>query len=214
MSKNPDAFLDELVGDLRPVKPLHQRVGMAWACLAVGTGAILLSSVLAMRADLRAGHPDPMFLTSAGLFFVLALATSWAAVDMARPWVGTSRDGWGWTALMAAVLPAAAMGLVVLNWSLGKPVSVDSDGLECLWVGSVIGLITATVLVLWLRRGAPSCPRRAGMLTGVAAGSAGIFAVSLCCPYNDLLHIGLWHGSAVVLGGAVGRLIVPRLIRW
>lgn len=214
MSTNPDVFMEELVGDLRPVRPLHQRIGMVWACLAVGTGAVLLSSVLVMRDDLVAGHPDPMFLTSAGLFFVLALATSWAVVDMARPWVGTRRDGWGWTALMAAVLPLAALGLVILNWAGGNRFSVDSDGLECLGIGSVIGCLTATALVLWLRRGAPSCPRRAGLLTGVASGAAGIFAVSLCCPYNDFLHIGLWHGMTVVLGGGIGRLLVPRLIRW
>jgi hypothetical protein len=51
-------------------------------------------------------------------------------------------------------------------------------------------------------------------MTGVAAGSAGIFAVSLYCPHSDLVHIGIWHGLTVVLSGLLGRLAIPRLIRW
>jgi hypothetical protein len=76
------------------------------------------------------------------------------------------------------------------------------------------GLVTALALVLWLRRGAPSRPHTAGMLAGVAAGSAGIFAVTLYCPHNDLLHIGFWHGLSVVLAGVAGRLAIPPLVRW
>ena len=48
----------------------------------------------------------------------------------------------------------------------------------------------------------------------MAAGSAGIFAVTLYCPHNDLLHIGFWHGLSVVLAGIAGRLIIPSLVRW
>ena len=76
------------------------------------------------------------------------------------------------------------------------------------------GLLTAAALVQWLRRGAPSRLDHAGLLTGVAAGAAGIFAVSLYCPHNDLVHIGVWHGLTVVLAGIAGRLVIPRLIAW
>jgi hypothetical protein len=87
-------------------------------------------------------------------------------------------------------------------------------GLDCLMMGSGLGLLIAAVLVWWLRRGAPTSPERAGLLTGIAAGSFGIFAFSFHCPYNDIVHIGLWHGLAVVVSAALGRLIVPRLIQW
>ncbi len=53
-----------------------------------------------------------------------------------------------------------------------------------------------------------------GLLTGVAAGSFGIFAFSLHCNYSDIVHIGLWHSGGVVLSAFVGRFAVPRLIRW
>lgn len=214
MAEDTNTLIAGLVEGLKPVRPLQHRKGMAYAVLALAAGAAIMGLVFGLRHDLATGRPDPMFLTSSGLFLVLALASAWAVIDMARPYVGTRREGWGWTALMAAVLPVAALTLVLADWLSGKAVDLDRDGLTCLSVGSIIGLLTAAMLVFWLRRGAPSSPKRAGMLTGVASGAAGIFAVSLYCPHSDLLHIGVWHGAAVIVMGLAGRLALPRLLAW
>ena len=88
------------------------------------------------------------------------------------------------------------------------------DGMVCLIDGSALGLLTFAVLVWWLRRGAPTSPERAGLLTGIAAGSFGIFAFSFHCVYSDIVHIGLWHSAVVVMSAGLGRIAVPRLIRW
>lgn len=211
---NTDAFLASLVADLKPVAPLRQRNGMALAGLALALGAVLVVGLLGLRRDFAAGQPEPLALIAAGLFLVLALASAWGAIDMARPAVGTRRDGWGWTALMAAVLPAAAMAVSALSALAGQPVAIDHTGYPCLCLGAAVGLLTGAALVAWLRRGAPSSPARAGLLAGVAAGAAGIFAVSLWCPHNSLLHIGFWHGGTVIVMGLLGRLALPRLLAW
>ena len=214
MSQNTDRLIAGLVDELRPVRPLGHRRGMTWAALAGTGGAALMALGFGLRHDLVRGHPDPMFLISTGLFLVLALASAWAVIDMARPYVGTRREGWGWTALMAAVLPVSALALAVTDWLRGLQVTLDNDGMACLGLGSAVGLITAATLILWLRRGAPSNPKRAGLLTGVASGAAGIFAVSLYCPHSDLLHIGVWHGATVIVMGLTGRILLPRLLAW
>ena len=188
--KNTD-LIAGLVADLRPVAPLAQRQGMALAMLGLATGAAGIIALFGLRPDLRGGQPDAAALISAGLFLVLALASAWAVVDAARPYVGIRREGWGWTALMAAVLPAAALGLMAGNWLRGAPAGLTLNGLNCMLSG--LG---------W------------GLLTGVAAGAAGIFAMSLNCPHNDVVHIGIWHGVTVILAGALGRLAIPRLIAW
>lgn len=214
MRNDPDSFIDGLVSDLKPVAPLRQGPGMTRALLAVAAGAFTVATGFGLRPDLHGGHLDPMFILPAGLFLVLALATAWGAIDMARPFVGTRRDGWGWTALMAAVLPGAALGVLTSGWLRGQRVTVDHGGIFCLAFGLLIGLLTAGTLVLWLKRGAPVFPAKAGLYTGVAAGAAGIFAVSLHCPDNDLIHIGLWHGGTVIVAGLAGRLVLPRFLSW
>jgi hypothetical protein len=214
MPDKTEQMIAGLVDDLRPTLPLRQRRGMvlALAGLIAACAAVLLG--FGMRADFRAGQPDPLALTSAGLFLVLALASTWAAVDLARPYVGLRREGWGWTALMAAVLPVAALVVLAGEWLGGSATELAMNGKDCMGCGLLLGLLVAASLVGWLRRGAPPDPARAGLLVGVAAGASGIFAVSLGCPHNDLVHIGIWHGLTVVLAGLAGRLIVPRLIAW
>jgi hypothetical protein len=214
MAQQPDVFIESLVNDLKPVQPLHPRTGLRRTVFAMMAGVGVLAVMMPLRPDIATGQPDAMFLTSSGLFLVLALATAWAALDMARPYVGTRRSGWGWTALMAAVLPVAALGIVATSLIRGQAVDLDMDGVHCLLIGSAVGLLTATILVAWLRRGAPSRPERAGLLTGVASGAAGIFAVSLYCPTNDLIHIGVWHGGTVILMGIAGRFGLRRLLDW
>lgn len=207
-------MISALVAGLRPARPLRRRDGAAWAVLAIALGAAGMIAAFGLRNDLLGGRPPSLFLLSSGLFLVLAIASAWAVVEQAQPYVGIRREGWGWTAMMAAVLPLSAAVLVGIDWFQGIPLRLDRGGIDCLGYGIVWGMFTATALVLWLRRGAPTAPLRAGLLTGVAAGSAGVFAVSLHCPSNDILHIGVWHGCTVILCGVLGRLIVPRLIAW
>lgn len=214
MPADPDTFISGLVNDLAPVRPLRQGMGMGWAIAALLAGAAGMIGWFGLRADMQAGQPEALALLAAGLFLVLALASAWAVVDMARPQVGSRREGWGWNALMVALLPASALVLMTANLLRGAPSGLVDNGAECVTSGLLWGLLTSAALVLWLRRGAPAQPGRAGLLTGVAAGSAGIFAVSLYCPQNDLLHIGVWHGLTVILAGILGRIAVPRLVRW
>ncbi len=214
MPHNPDIFIHSLLNELKPVTPLRQSTGMVQSLLALTVGVLAFCGLLGLRPDIASGQPHAMVLTSSGLFLVLALASAWAAIDMARPHVGTNREGWGWTALMAGVLPIAALALAASALWHGRDVALDMGGIACMGFGIMVGLITATMLTLWLRKGAPTNPQRAGLLTGVASGSAGIFAVSLHCPHSNLLHIGIWHGLTVVLMGVIGMWVGPRLIRW
>jgi hypothetical protein len=214
MPSEPDTFIAGLVDDLVPVRPLRQRRGMGWAITAIAAGAIGLIAFDGLRHDFAHGRPDPLGLLATGLFLLMALASAWGVVDMARPQVGSRRDGWFWNVLMAALLPVTGLALIVINRLNGTPSGLVLDGTDCLQYGLICGLLTAGALTAWLRRGAPAQLGQAGLLTGVAAGSAGVFAVSLYCPHGEMIHIGIWHGLTVVLAGLAGWLAIPRLVRW
>ena len=59
-----------------------------------------------------------------------------------------------------------------------------------------------------------TAPERAGWLTGVAAGSFGTFAFSLHCPVTNIWYIGFWYALTVGVAALIGRILVPRFIRW
>lgn len=214
MRTSTDVLIEALAADLQPVRPMRRGLGMGLALLGQGAGVVLVLTLFGPRADLLAPRPDPVGLIAAGVFLVLALASAWAAVDSARPAVGVRRDGWAWSLAAAAIFPLGALFVIFSSLLHGVSPPVRDNGRDCITYGLLAGLFTAAVLIGWLRRGAPVRPGQAGLLTGLSAGSAGIFAVSLYCSHTDVVHVGLWHGLAIAIASGLGRLVVPPLVRW
>lgn len=208
------SLIAELVDDLEPVRALSMSRGL----LVTSGSALLTLAIVAMlvglRPDIIAGNLNPVFLLATGLFLMLGIAASVAVIVMSRPQVGNEHGGWIWAAAMAALLPLTALVMSVVNGRTAFEQSSAVHGLDCLIFGTGLSLIVGTALTLWLRRGAPTSAELAGLLTGIAAGSFGIFAFSFHCQYSDIYHIGIWHSLVVVVSAMVGRIVVPRLIRW
>ena len=214
MPRNSDALIAELVGDLEPVKPLRFGAGMAATLAAAALSSAVVIALFGLRPDWLEGRVNPMHLLATGPYLGLALAATVTVVVMSRPQVGSDYSGWRWAAAMTGLLPVA--GLIV-GISRGRDMLAAETmrhGGECLMLGGGASLLVFAMLVLWLRRGAPTAPDRAGLVAGVAAGAFGIFAFSLHCPDNDIVHIGIWHSTVVLAMAGLGRITVPRLIRW
>lgn len=205
--------INALVNELEPVRPMRQSIPLALSATITLVVAGLVVWLQGMRADLLAGHPDEMFLIRAGVLLLLGGATAHAVTSMASPSVGRSQNGWQ-IALAAAVLFPLAAIIVATTGDIGPAMSAMESGMRCMGYSLIGGLATAVPMVFWLRRGAPTSPERAGWLTGVAAGGLGAFAYNLHCPFNNVVYIGLWYSLALIICAVIGRLVVPRLIRW
>lgn len=212
--KPTTALIDDLIDSLEPVKPLRFASGLVFVLVGLAVTLAVVVLLFGIRSDLISAAINPVFLLAAGLFLMLGLAASITVIAMSRPRVGNHHDGWQWATSMVALLPLVAAISSMGPGGNAFGANAVEHGFDCLMLGSGLGLLTFGTLVLWLRRGAPTSPERAGLLSGIAAGSFGIFAFSFHCIYNDIVHIGLWHSAVVVLSAAIGRLFVPRLIRW
>lgn len=209
MNRQSDPFLDNLVAELVPVTSMRPHTAIARTTAAV----LVTIAALALMLGLRS-HISTLFLLGSGLFMLLGAAAAWTVIASAKPQVGIIHTGWIWAAAMAALLPATTLVMGLPQVSSAWHASDPHEGILCLGMGVVCGLASAAVLVAWLKRGAPTSPERSGLITGIAAGSLGMFAFSLSCPEDGLYHIGLWHSLSVVVSGLLGRFVVPRLIRW
>jgi hypothetical protein len=205
--------IQQLVDDLQPVRTLRPTRSMAASLAITGVLLVIISLWLGPRDDVMAGRPDTMFLLRGGTLLLLGLANAYAAIAMASPSVG--RQGTGWQIALAAALlfPLAAL-IVAMSTSPANAMAATQTGMQCLRMSVMGGLATAIPMVLHLRRGAPTSPERAGWLTGLASGGLGAFAYGFHCPFNSIIYIGLWYTLAVGICAVVGRLVVPRLIRW
>ena len=214
MPETNDSLIEALAANLRPVRPLRLREGMVLVTVAVAITGAFVALDLGFRADVLAGQFHALWLLANGLFLMLGLAAASTAVLMASPQVGQDLQGWKWAAATAALLPATALVLLAAR-TISPPVEwMSPTDRHCLTMGLGLGLLTAAILTWWLRRGAPASPNRAGLLVGIASGSIGILAFAFSCPSDDLYHVGIWHSAPILVGGLLGRLIVPRFVRW
>lgn len=211
---NDVPLLDRLAGDLTPVQridPLH-----GWMIAALGTvvAVAVVALEFGLRDDVMAGEPLGIVMLRAGALLLLGFAALAAVVDSARPRVGRrNNNGWKWALAGAALFPAVALMVAMTE---GMPMDdIMSEAVPyCFGISSVAALAIGGAVTAWLRRGAVTVLERTGWLTGLAAGAFGTFAYSLHCPSATITYIGLWYTAAIALCAVVGRLVVPRVLRW
>ncbi|ANY19756.1 hypothetical protein A6F68_01239 [Tsuneonella dongtanensis] len=211
MHDNP--LIDSLVDDLAPVRPLKMRSGAAAVGLAF---AATVAAVFVMfgRPVFLDEPMAEMSIVANGLLLLTGISSALAVVAMASPRVGAAYDGPKWAMAGLALLPLAALiAWMAPGVSHGPTIDRWID-LDCALKAGASSLLVALSLGLWLRRGAPVAPERAGLFLGVAASALGSAAYGLTCPLDGLAHLGVWHIVPVFVTGLVGRIAGPRLIRW
>lgn len=209
-----DMMIDRLVEELTPVKPLKNRDGLALTLAIAAILAAAVAMLTGIRGDLLMGMPHPMFFLRGGALLLLGVTSSYAVIAMSQPAVGNSFKGWIWALLAALLFPATAIVMAMIAAPDNVAIFVPRYGVECLAISMLVGSGIAAAQVFWLRRGAPVALERAGWLVGMSSGALGAAAYSLHCPFNSIFYVGLWYSMAVALCAILGRLVIPRLIRW
>ncbi len=213
MSNLSKSLIDGLVDELEPVKTIKPTAGLLVAGGLTLTAMAAVATALGVRNDLAMGMADEMFFLRSGILLMLGLATAFAAVNLARPGVGNLNRGWIWALATASLFPITAVIMSLINT---PPVEAlrPTQGMLCLAVSMISALGIGSGLTMWLRQGAPTSPERAGWLVGIASGALGAAAYNIYCPFNDIYYIGLWFTLPVLASAIIGRLVVPKLIRW
>lgn len=210
-----DNLIEELASDLDPVRPSRVARGTLWVIGGWLAGAAALLWLAGPRPDLAHGAiMPPLPLLAFWLIVALGLAAAWSALRMGLPGVGRDYSGWRWAGLAALALPLSALVMALDDGHAAAAAADPEIGLHCLAQGLLAGVGVGGALFAWLRNAAPTSPTRAGWVIGIAAGAAGATIVALHCPSNDMVHIALWHGLAVVLSAIAGRLLLTPLLRW
>jgi hypothetical protein len=213
MPRPPSPLIAQLAKGLEPVSPLRTKQGLRWLTLAMAATIAAVALAMGLWSGPLLGEASSMFFVANALIGLVGLVAALGVIRMAGPRVGTRQDSARWLMVALAILPATAVLVVLLN---GHPLGHDYavHGLECFLAGTASGAGVAAALIAWLRRGAPVALNSAGFYTGVAAGALGSFAYGLSCPIDTIAHLGIWHVAPVAIWAALGRLLVPRWIRW
>jgi len=208
---------DELIGLLArgagaaPRGVVGRRLGAAVA-LGLPAGVAIAFGWLGFIPAESYAFAAPWFkLVYAG---ALATAAAWLTSRLARPGARTEAAA---AATGLVVLAAAMVGLVA--WQ-STPPEVRMAGLlghswkACPWFVLVISL-PALAAVLWALRGlAPTRLRAAGFAAGLLAGAIGAGAYALACTELAMSFVAAWYTQGMLMAGALGALLGPRVLRW
>lgn len=213
MMREFDDLIDQLADDAVAVRPMRTGAARAMLVAVAATSILLVQWEMGMRQDVAAMSPQPMLAVSLGLFAILAIAAGTSAIRMARPQVGAAQSGAPWALAALLLLPLAAVIALAANPALTSGLD-PHQGMRCLTTGLIAGSGTLALLCLWLRTGAPVAVERSAWFAGLAAGAVGAIANSLECPVDAITHLGVWHVAEVLLGGLIGRIVLPPMLRW
>jgi hypothetical protein len=207
-----DALIDMLACNAgRAPRALAARRLAPAACVGALASAVLASALFGIVPAALFSTPVPWLkLAYTG---ALAAATGWLAARLARP--GAS-DHSPRRAIAAAGATMAVIGAASLLATPGDPLA---QVLGYSWTTCPLSVLMlslpALAASLWALAGlAPTRPAYAGFAAGLLAGSVGALGYSLSCPEPSPAFVAVWYTLGIVLTGALGAAIGPRLLRW
>ncbi|MGB7418585.1 MAG: DUF1109 domain-containing protein [Erythrobacter sp.] len=213
MNRASSSLIKDLAADLKPVRAFRARDGLLLTGAAVVISLLIVALIHGFWHGAIEGTASPFFYLGNGLLTIFGFACAASVVRMASPSVGNNYSGAYWMLAMLGVLPVVALTGIGTG-DHAHDIFKDPYGLECALHGSAVALVTAVAFTGWLRRGAPVDANRAGLLTGLASGALGGAAYGLSCPLDTLGHVAIWHVLPVAIAGFLGRMVLPRLLRW
>lgn len=186
---------------------------LGWTILpALAISAVLYGGLLGPRAEFLQTLKTPFVQGK----FILALA---AVFSLFSAFVRSARPGAPGVRGAGVVLPIVVVGLWVMG-VITTPAGARLQGflgetiLPCL---VSIPAMSASILaaLLWsLRAGAVISPRKSGLLAGLVAGGVGTMIYATHCTEDNPMFYATWYTMGILIVGAAGALIAPRVLKW
>lgn len=205
--KDTGSLIEQLAGDLQPVRPLGRRL-FAGTLLWLGLSTAYVVGMSALLGPTRPGafeqltaHPRFLLECLLGALSIVLLAQ--AGFRSAVP--GAISRGW--------VIAAAG---ITLLWLVNYPLGFISPALEPSMLGKrphcyletlILALPPALGALYWQRRLYPLRPLHSAAVVGLAAGMIPALYMQLACMYSPA-HILMWH----ILPGALMALLTPLIL--
>ncbi|MBV2150110.1 DUF1109 domain-containing protein [Sphingobium sp. AS12] len=210
-----DLLIDELVGDLRPVRPHNPVRQVAWLAVLAALELGGFAALGTVRPDLASALDGAAFWWKVGGLASLAAIGVATALRSFDP-VSSPRKNFRWWIGVAAVLLAAGWLIDLGNASpLGLAERLQwRMGLQCLFTMTLLSLPPILALAIMMRRGAPTDRSASALATGAASAAWGAFIFAFHCPSDDPFYIAVWYSLGCGLVILLSRTILPSVARW
>lgn len=207
-----DELIKTLSADTGVDAPYERAV--LWLFPAVLAMAGVVAATLGIRPDLLTAVQQPL----SSLRFVFGLSLGFAALGaamvLARP---GARLGLRIVPILIIAISACLLWISMyfavpaegrVMAIMGKTVTV------CLVTIPALAILPVSVMFMMLRRAAPTRPRLAGVMAGLAGGGLAAATYALHCTEDSPLFYVTWYGLGILIVSVASGLAASRLLRW
>ncbi|MBK8176285.1 MAG: DUF1109 family protein [Rhodospirillales bacterium] len=197
------------------VEPWTMKRSFALAiALGVAVAGTTFFLAIGFRSDIAQASETIRFLFKFVITLGLTATASGLVVRLARPGVPTA--AWGWA---IACVPLVLVGGVIVELAL-MPVSswgprlVGTNARFCLSLIPLLAIGPLGCFLLALRHGAPTRPRLAGAVAGLAASGIAATFYAANCTDDSPLFVATWYPLATGIVVLIGCGLAGRMLRW
>jgi hypothetical protein len=198
----------------RVVEPRVSRSLQVALFFGAGLVALIFFTAIGFREDIVSALGTVRFIFKFVIVVPLAVLAIGGTFQCATP--VSSPGWWGRLLLVPAILLVIGVfaELIAVPSSLWVATLIGSNALNCMTIIPTLGAGSLILLILALRRGAPSNAGLSGALAGLAAGGIAATFYATNCFDDSPLFVITWYplaASTLVLAGYIGGL---RYLRW
>lgn len=208
-------LIRSLAADARP----RRRGAAQWRLFSgilAGTLVALLGLALLLGLPLSAVQYTgvPAFTMKFGYAVAMAATSGILLFASGRP-----GQRLGVRLLWLAIPPLLVTAMAMIELAMKSPQYRVEAWLGSTWQTCLLAIVGSSIPIfagiVWaFRRLAPTDLRLAGLLAGLAAGSAGAVAYALFCPETTAPFLASWYTLGIGTAGLIGLVTGPRLLRW
>lgn len=208
-----DDLIAALAADTRDSAPPLATAWWLALAPAVVIAAVIMMSVLGMRADIDDAMHTMRFQFKFVVTGALAISAFAAVRTLSRPEGGTAVMAWIVAAplLLAAGIVAEFLAVPSAEWS-GRMMGEYAGW--CLAFIPTMGIAPLAIFLAVLRRGAPTHPTLAGAAVGLLAGSIAALIYAAHCTDDSPLFVATWYTTAVLILTGLGAIGGRLFARW
>ncbi|MBS4082769.1 MAG: DUF1109 family protein [Rhizobiales bacterium] len=209
-----DDLVRALAADAKQPRAAFDRFALLALAGCVAVTAVYFFPLLGLRPDFAGAVATPRFLLKLAVVTLLAVAAAGLLLRAGRP--GAQLSPWLWVA--AAALATLVIG-VATELSVAPPSAWlanlrGSNWLFCLTVIPALALAPLAIALGALRYGAPTSPKLAGAIAGLAASGIAAVFYALNCDNDSPLFVATWYSLAIGFVVLAGSFAGSRLLRW
>ncbi|MBX9466230.1 MAG: DUF1109 family protein [Aquamicrobium sp.] len=190
-------------------------IGRTWLlCVTAGfvLAAVVFAILLGPRPDFQAVLSTVRFPLKFLLVAILLASTIPLVQALVRP--GARPPMWAALAGPAAAALAVLVELSVLPREAWLSSWIGTNLWVCLTYIPLIGLGPLAIMILALRKGAPTRPVLTGAMAGVVAGGVAAMFYAAHCTDDSPLFVAAWYSVAIGILAALGAVAGRFALRW